>query len=230
MTSDSLKNPSPTSPARLRIFLADDHPILRSGLRHLIATQPDMEVIGEAADGRSTVQAVRELRPDVVVVDVTMPVLSGARATEELRRGETAGVKVLALSAHEDRGYAQQMLAAGASGYVLKRAAGEELVRAIRMVAAGQVYLDPDIARALSSDTAVAPGSAGAAEAELSERESAVLKQLARGHAVKRIAADLEVGARTVETYRARAMTKLGLKTRADIVRYAVRQGWLNEG
>ena len=225
MTSNSLRS-SLATPSRLRVFLADDHPVLRSGLRYLIAAQPDMEVVGEASDGRSAVQNVRELRPDVAVIDVSMPVLSGARATEEICRGETTGVKVLALSASEDRGCAQQMLAAGASGYAIKRAADEELVHAIRMVAAGQVYLAPTIARTLIHDPPAAPNPA---ESKLSERESAVLKQLARGHAVKRIAADLDVGARTVETYRARAMTKLGLKTRADIIRHAVQQGWLDE-
>ena len=213
---------------RLRVFVADDHPIVRSGLLHLIASQPDMEVVGEAADGQSAVQAVKELRPDVAVLDVSMPRMSGARATEELRRGESEGVKVLALSAHEDRGYARQMLTAGATGYLVKRAAPEELVRAIRMVAAGQVYLDLNVARALASDQPPAVA-AGPAEVELSEREMAVLQQIARGHAVKRIAADLDVGPRTVETYRTRAMTKLGLKNRADIVRYAVRQGWFTE-
>ncbi|RYE92222.1 MAG: response regulator transcription factor [Myxococcales bacterium] len=213
----------------LRVFLADDHPIVRDGLRGLIEAQPDMQVVGEACDGASAVAGVIAFRPDVAVLDMSMPQLSGAQAAEQLRR-EGATAKVLALSAHEDRGYVQQMLAAGAAGYVVKRTAADELVRAIRVVASGQVYLDPIIASALVADLSRPPGSPEpAAESELSEREDAVLRRIASGLPVKQIAADLAVGARTVETYRARAMEKLGLRNRADIVRYAVRQGWLVE-
>lgn len=211
----------------LRVFLADDHPILRNGLRSLLEAQPDMEVVGEASDGSSAIDAVRELQPDVAVIDVSMPRLSGTQATEQLRR-ESPAVKVLALSAHEDRGYVQQMLAAGAAGYVVKRAAADELVRAVRLVASGEAYLDPIIASSLVADLSQPPGAASpAVGVELSERESAVLRLIAHGLPVKQIAAELAVGARTVETYRARAMEKLNFKTRADIVRYAVRQGWL---
>ncbi|RYE94972.1 MAG: response regulator transcription factor [Myxococcales bacterium] len=213
----------------LRVFLADDHPILRNGLRSLLEAQPDMQVVGEASDGASAVEGVRQLQPHVAVIDVSMPRLSGTQATEQLRR-ESPGVKVLALSAHEDKGYVQQMLAAGAAGYVVKRTAAEELVRAVRLVASGEPYLDPIIASSLVADLSQPPGAAGPAVAvELSERESAVLRLIARGLPVKQIASELAVGARTVETYRARAMEKLAFKTRADIVRYAVRQGWLGE-
>ncbi|WP_437805142.1 response regulator transcription factor [Sorangium sp. So ce1078] len=214
---------------KLRIFLADDHPIFRSGLRSHLAAQPDMEVVGEASDGAAAVQAVLDLRPDVAVVDVSMPVVSGAKFTEQVRR-DCPAVKVLALSAHENQGYVQQMLAAGAAGYVVKRAVAEELVRAIRVVAAGKTYLDPDVAGPLLASRSRALAGGPAAAAELSDREAEVLKQIARGHAVKQIAADLDLGVRTIETYKARGMEKLGLKTRAEVVRYALHRGWLTGG
>ena len=130
---------------KLRVLLADDHAIVREGLRALVDAQPDMEVVGEAADGRAACEPREALRPDVVVMDVSMPGLSGARATERLKQA-CPHIKVLALTVHEDRGYLHQLLEAGASGYVLKRAAAEELIHAIRAVAAGGTYLDPAIA------------------------------------------------------------------------------------
>jgi DNA-binding NarL/FixJ family response regulator len=211
---------------KLRVFVADDHPIVRGGLRTLIDAQPDMEVVGEAYDGAGSVRGARDLRPDVLVMDVSMPGLGGAPATEEVCR-DCPGVKVLALTAHEDRGYLQQMLRAGASGYVVKRVAADELVRAIRAVAAGGTYLDPSVAGQLVPDPD--PGGNSAA-AELSDREADVTRMIAQGHPIKQIAARLGVSGRTVETYKARAMEKLGLKTRSDLVRYALRRGWLQPG
>lgn len=210
---------------RLRVFLADDHPIVRAGLRGLIEAQPDMAVVGEAYDGAGAIRGAVELRPDVVVMDVSMPGLAGAEATERVRQ-QCPDVKVVALTAHEDRGYLLLLLNAGANGYVLKRAAADGLVRAIRVVAAGETYLDPAVAGQLVP----APAAVRANAAELSDRdrEREVLREIADGHPLKRIAARLDVGVRTVETYKARAMEKLGLKTRADVVRYAVAQGWLS--
>ena len=130
---------------KLRVLLADDHPIVRTGLKTLVDAQSDMEVVGEAADGRVAWELAVELRPDVVVMDVSMPELGGAQATERLKQ-ECPDIKVLALTVHEDKGYLRQLLGAGASGYVLKRAAAEELVRAIRAIAAGGLYLDPSVA------------------------------------------------------------------------------------
>jgi DNA-binding NarL/FixJ family response regulator len=163
----------------------------------------------------------------VAVLDVSMPQLSGAAATAQICK-QCPDVRVLALSAHEDVGYVRQMLAAGAVGYVVKRAAAVELVRAIRVVASGETYIDPSVAGPLVSGLVRKP--AGAANAELSDRETEVLKRIARGDPVKQIASHLDIGVRTVETYRARAMEKLGLKTRADVVRYAVQQDWLAGG
>ena len=134
----------------LRIFLADDHKVIRDGLKMLINAQPDMEVVGEAGDGLSAWQQARDCHPDVVVMDVTMPQMNGAKATERLK-GECPEVKVMALTAHEDLGYISQLLQAGASGYMLKVAASEDLIKAIRIVAAGGVYLDPEVAGKIAS-------------------------------------------------------------------------------
>lgn len=209
----------------LRVLLADDHPILRDGLRALIAAEPDMEVVGEAADGEAAAREAARLRPDVVVMDVSMPVVGGAEATERIR-AEHPAARVVALTAHEDRGYLGRLLAAGAAGYVLKRAAAADLVRAIRAVAAGETYIDPAVAGAVVAQLT----GAGGAGVELSEREEQVLRRLAEGQAVKQVAADLDVGVRTVETYKARAMDKLGLRTRVDVIRYAAQRGWLAGG
>lgn len=215
--------------SRLRVLLVDDHPIVRGGLRTLISGQSDMDVVGEAPDGATAIRAVAELAPDLVVMDVSMPGLGGAETTERIKQS-SPGARVVALTAHEDRGYVQLLLKAGASGYVLKRSAAEDLVRALRAVAIGGVYLDPAIAGQ------VVPAMVGRASrelgagVELSEREAAVLRLVAQGQAIKEIAASLEVGTRTVETYKTRAMEKLDLKSRADIVRYAVQRGWLKSG
>jgi DNA-binding NarL/FixJ family response regulator len=206
----------------VRVFLADDHPIFRRGLRGLVDAQPDMQVVGEADDGQTAIAGVLATHPDVAVLDVSMPGMSGAQAAEELRR-QQPDVKVLALSAHEDRGYVDQMFAVGASGYVVKRAAGDELVRAIRSVAAGQTFVDPVITNPPPVIARPLPSRTG----ELSERETEVLTRIARGHAMKTIAAALQVGLRTVETYKARGMDKLNIRTRAELVRYAIEHGWL---
>jgi DNA-binding NarL/FixJ family response regulator len=207
---------------KLRILLADDHPIVRDGLRLLVDAQPDMEVTGEAGDSRALLQSARARRPDVAVVDVAMPVAGGAKAAEALRRG-CAEVKVLALSAHEEREHVDEMLAAGASGYVGKRAAPEELLEAIRRVALGETYLDPALGLAPPLETRVPDP----ASAPLSEREEGVLRLVASGYAMKEIASSLNVSVRTVETYRERGMQKAALRSRADLVRFAARRGWL---
>jgi DNA-binding NarL/FixJ family response regulator len=214
-------NPQESAPGTIRVFLVDDHPIVRSGLRALVDAEPDMKVIGEAADGLTALEAVAAAQPDVVVMDLSLPKLGGAEATERLK-AENPAIRVLALTAHEERGYVQLLLKAGASGYVLKRTAADDLVRAIRAIAGGGIYLDPAVAGHL-----VAPV---AGSGQLSERESEVLRLIAEGHAMKEIASQLEISTRTLETYRARAMEKLALKTRADVVRYALQRGWLKSG
>jgi DNA-binding NarL/FixJ family response regulator len=214
----------------LRIVLADDHEVVRSGLRALIDGTTGMGVVGEARDGGEAVLRARELRPDVVVMDVSMPVLGGAEATERIRR-DCPGVKVLALTMHEDRAHLTRLLQAGASGYLSKRAAAGELVRAIQAVAAGGTWVDPLLAGTLLGGSSEGPGARGAADPQrLSEREADVLRRIAWGASNKEIAGELGISTKTVETYKARIADKLGLRSRTDIVRYAVQHGWLSEG
>ncbi len=215
--------------AEHRIFLADDHAVVREGLKALINAQPGMTVVGEAGDGLSACEQVAVLRPDVVVMDVSMPGLTGSQATARLKQ-ECPAVRVLALTVHEDKGYIRQLLAAGAAGYVLKRAAPEELIHAIRVVAAGKVYLDPDMAGKVVGGFVRQPAAGSTSGGELSERETEVAQQTAAGYSNKEIAAHMVLSIKTVETYRARAMEKLGLQSRSDLVRYAVQQGWLRDG
>ncbi|CAN5196519.1 response regulator transcription factor [soil metagenome] len=214
---------------KLRVFLADDHAVVREGLKALINAQASMIVVGEAADGLIACEQVPGLEPDVVVMDVSMPGLTGSQATARIRQ-ECPSVRVVALTVHEDKGYIRQLLAAGASGYVLKRAAPEELIQAIRAVASGGVYLDPSMAGKVVGGFVRKPVSVGPSSGELSDREADVARQTAAGYSNKEIAAKLELSIKTVETYRARAMVKLGLQSRAGLVRYAVQQGWLQEG
>jgi DNA-binding NarL/FixJ family response regulator len=212
----------------LRVFLAGDHAAALEGLRALIEVEPSMAVVGEAADGLAACELIPGLRPDVVVMDVSMPGLDGARAAERLSR-ECPAARVVALTVHEDKGYLWQLLAAGAAGYVLKRSAAGELIHAIRAVAAGGVYLDPPLAGKVVGGFVRRPGGeAPAAGGELGERESAVARLIAAGHSNKEIATQLDLSVKTVETYKARALEKLGLQSRADLVRYALQRGWLH--
>ena len=212
----------------VRVVLADDHPIVREGLRLLVDAQPDMRVVGEAADGEAACRMTSALQPDILVIDMSMPVLGGADATVRVRR-ECPGVKVLALTVHEERAYLTQLLRAGASGYVLKRAAPSELVRAMRTVAGGGTYIDPSLAGTLVEGYLDAEAAADAPAPDvLSDREREVLMRIAQGFSNKEIAAVLALSVKTVETYKARVSEKLALRSRVDMVRYAARQGWLS--
>jgi DNA-binding NarL/FixJ family response regulator len=215
----------------LRVVLADDHEVVRAGLRALVEATPGMEVVGEAGDGHEAVARARTLEPDVVVMDVSMPGVDGAEATERIAR-DCPGVKVIALTAHDDRAHLMRLLQAGAAGYVLKRAAADELVRAIRTVGSGGTYVDPVLAGALlrrSAQPFQAEPAAAPAEA-LSEREEEVLRRIAWGESNKEIAHRLGISTKTVETYKARITEKLGLRSRTEMVRYALHRGWLAEG
>lgn len=215
---------------KLRIFLADDHPLVRTGLKGLIDAQHDMLVVGEASDGRTTWADVQRLTPDVVVMDLNMPDTNGTRVTEWIKR-DAPTTKVLILTLHEEQGYLRHALEVGASGYVLKRAGGDEVILAIRAVAAGGVYLDPALTSRLVG--AVAPQSAYSTPNQrsmpLSDRERTVLQGVARGYSHKELGQQLAISVKTVETYRARVVEKLGLTSRAAIVRYALHQGWLDD-
>lgn len=214
---------------KTRIVLADDHPIVLDGLRNLIGAERDFEVVGEAAAGLAALKVIRQKRPDVAVVDISMPELNGIVLSRRLA-GEMPDLRVLVLTLHEDRAYLNQALEAGVRGYVLKRSAVENLVHAIRAVMVGGVYIDPAIAgRAFDGKRAnIKPSAAKAAAPTLTERESAVLKMAALGFTNKEIASRLDVGVKSVETYKARGLDKLGLKTRAELVRYGSAQGWLD--
>ncbi|MGO8837710.1 MAG: response regulator [Limisphaerales bacterium] len=212
---------------KLRILLADDHKMVREGLRLLIDSQADMRVVGEAANGREVMLKARELKPDVVVMDLSMPELNGLQATERLK-AESPEIKVVAITANEDESYLRQLCKVGAAGYVLKRSAGDELVKAIGTVAKGGVYFEAALAsKALARQMTGGKSEAGAVD--LSKREQEVLMMLAWGHSNKEIAGQLSLSVKTVETYKVRIGKKLGLRSRTEMVQYALRQGWLNE-
>ena len=214
---------------KLRILMADDHQIVREGLRKLIDSQPDMRVVGEAVNGKHVLTLACTLKPEVVVMDLSMPELNGLQATARLT-AEFPAVKVVALTAHEDESYLRQLCQAGASGYVLKRSAGEELIKAIRTVAGGGVHFDTMLAsKALARQTTAPAGRGELGGAKLSDREKEVLVLLAWGYSNKEISAKLRLSVKTVETYQVRVGEKLGLRSRTEMVKYAMRQGWLNE-
>jgi DNA-binding NarL/FixJ family response regulator len=207
----------------IKILIADDHEILREGIRKMIEKEPDMEVVGEAEDGRSAVKLARKLVPDIVLMDITMPDLNGMDATRKIV-SETPGVKVLALSMHQDRKYVTGMLEAGATGYLIKGCKFEELATAIRSVARKNVYLSPRIAdMVLQGYLGKSPKKF--AEPVLSSREREVLQLLAEGNSVKETAFKLGVSAKTVETHRRHIMEKLQISNSSEIVKYALREG-----
>jgi DNA-binding NarL/FixJ family response regulator len=213
---------------KLRILLADDHETVREGLRLIIGAQPDMEVIGEVGDGRAAVEHAQKSLPDVVVMDVSMPGLNGLKATQKLR-ASCPQVSVLALTRHQDEAYLQQLLKAGASGYVLKQSPSAELLHAIRAISSGGKYLDPAIAGRVMGTFAARPTLSPSAEPNLTERETEVLRLIAWGYSNKEIAGRIGLSVKTVEAHKANAMKRLAMTSRIDIVRYAVLQGWMEE-
>ena len=211
---------------KIRVFIVDDHPIVRFGVKQLISTQPDMEVIGEAGDGETAFQQIREVDLDVVLMDIAMPNLNGAQTTERLKVVCPA-LKVLALSAYQDETHMRLLLEAGASGYVWKKSIVEELPNAIRTVARGGVYLEAAGAAKMIGDYISGKGGQNLDKA-LSPREREVMIQIARGYSNKEIALQLHLSVKTIEGNKERIMHKLDLNTRADIVRFALREGWLH--
>jgi two-component system, NarL family, response regulator NreC len=218
---------TPATP-KSRILLIDDHAVLRSGMRHLIEAEPDMEVVGEGDDGAAVPGLVEQLRPDIVVLDLSMPKVGGAEAVRSLKAAG-AECKVLVLTVQEDRSYVRELLEAGALGYMLKRAAAEELIQAIRAIAAGSVYVDSRLASKLISSLVEKGPAVLALRERLTAREEDVLRLIAEGFSIKEIAGMMEISVKTVETYKARASEKLGLRSRVDIVRVARQQGWLGK-
>jgi two-component system response regulator NreC len=213
---------------KIRLLVADDHPVVRVGLRMLLAAQPDMEVVGEAADGKMAVARALELEPDVVVMDLAMGGMDGLAATREIVN-RLPHTKVVVLTMHNNEEYLRQALDAGATGYVLKEAVDTEIAVAIRVVQRGEVFLYPSFTRVLLGDLIQAEEAddrSGQNGYELlSEREKEVLRLVALGDTNREIAERLFLSVRTVETYRARLMEKLNLKSRGELVRYALRKG-----
>jgi DNA-binding NarL/FixJ family response regulator len=213
--------------APLRILLADDHVTVRHGLKLLIEAQPDMTVISEASDGTAAMQNALALKPDVIVMDISMPGMNGLAATRALKQ-KPPHVVIVTLTRHGDDAYVQELLRAGVAGYVLKQSAPNELIQAIRAAAAGGQYIDSTLTARMTarflgrSDKATKPAG------ELSDREAGVLRLIASGYSNKEIAGQLSLSVKTVEAHKANAMRKLGLRGRIDIVKYAVLQGWLD--
>jgi DNA-binding NarL/FixJ family response regulator len=209
-----------------KILLADDHAIIREGLRAMLDKQPDIEVVGAAEDGRKAMELVRELRPDIVIMDISMPNLNGIDATRQIV-GRLGGTKVIALSMHSSRRFVTEMLKAGASGYILKECLFNELLEAIRVVLNGGIYLSPSITGVVVDDylqhliiaenQPIAPA--------LTEREREVLQFLAEGKSTKQIALQLHVSGKTIESNRRNIMDKLGIHSVAELTKYAVREG-----
>jgi DNA-binding NarL/FixJ family response regulator len=218
-----------TPAASIRIVLADDHVAIRQGLRLIIDGQPDMTVVAEASDGAEAIQHAQALRPDVVVMDISMPGMNGLVATRTLRAA-TPAIAIVIITRHGDDAYLQELLRAGAAGYVLKQSPATELLRAVRSVAGGGQYLDATLtARVTAEFVSRKARGPNQGSATLSERESDVLRLIASGYSNKEIAAQLNLSVKTVEVHKANAMRKLGLTGRIDIVRYAILQGWLQD-
>jgi len=202
---------------KIRVLIVDDHAVLRAGLRTLLNLQPDMEVVGEAAEGLEALEKTKRLEPEVVLMDISLPGMEGLEATKELKRTHP-NVKVLILTMHEDRRFLYPALKAGASGYVVKRAADTELIDAIRAVSRGDAFLHPSVARIVVEDHV---------EQGLSDREREVLRLIAEGRTYKEMAELLAVSVKTIESYRERIKEKLNLHSRAELVRYALEKGLL---
>ncbi len=208
-----------------RIIIADDHEIMREGLRNLINKQTGMEVIAEAEDGRMAVELVRELTPDVVIMDIAMPILNGIEATRQII-SEAPNTKIIALSMHSDRRFLANMLGAGASGYLLKNCAFKELIYAIQNVISDQIYLSPAIVSIVIDDYVHHLSSAdSSSQSILTPREREVLQLLAEGKTTKEIASCLTVSVTTIDTHRKNIMEKLGYHNIADLIKFAIREG-----
>jgi len=216
--------------SKLRLLLVDDHEIVRAGLRMLFMAEPDMEVVGEVGSGEEALRAVRELNPDVVLMDVVMPGLSGIEATRRLKEANP-DVEVLALTMHEDEQYFFEMLSAGAAGYVPKRAAPDDLVSAIRVVSQGNVFLYPTVAKLLVKDflERTETGSPSMTQ-ELTLREREVLTYIAEGFTNREIAEALVISIKTVDRHRENIMHKLNLHNRVELVKYAIEKGLISVG
>lgn len=214
---------------KIKIVIAEDHLTVREGIKMLINSQTDMEVIGEAENGNAAIRETKKLSPDIVLMDVTMPELNGLKATKKIKQ-VCPETKVLVLTRHTDDAYLQQLIEAGASGYVLKQSAHMELIHAIQAVAKGNSYLDPSITNKVMNRYASRFFSHGSKNStHLTDRETEILQLIAWGYSNKEIAARCNISVKTVEAHKAKAMSKMEMHSRIDIVRYAILQGWLQD-
>jgi two-component system response regulator NreC len=212
----------------LRILIADDHGVLRAGLRALLSDEPDMEVVGEAVNGDEALRLAEELKPDVVLMDLSMPDCGGIQATQSITE-RLPDTSVLILTVHEDNGILREAIQRGAAGYILKRAVESELINAIRSAACGELYIHPAMTRALLTNEPSAVIRDERAVETLTGREYEVLRMVAQGYTNRQIASRLTISVRTVESHRANLMDKLDLHSRVELVRYAVQHGFFED-
>ncbi|MEP6946140.1 MAG: response regulator transcription factor [Acidobacteriota bacterium] len=214
---------------KLKVLIAEDHQTVREGVKLLVNAQNDMEVVAETGDGEEAIRETVRLSPDILVMDISMPTMNGLKATKRLR-ALGLQVKILMLTRHTDDGYLQQLLGAGANGYVLKQSAPTELINAIRVVAAGNAYLDASLTRkVMGGYINRATSFRGESKGELTDRENEVLRLISLGYSNKEIGAQMDLSVKTIEAHKANAMRKLGIASRIDIVRYAILQDWLKD-
>jgi DNA-binding NarL/FixJ family response regulator len=211
--------------SKIRVVLVDDHPIVLAGIKALLQSAPEMELVGETASGTAAIALIREAMLDILVVDLSIPGMTGIELVRQVAK-ERPEIKILILTQHDESVYVEQALQAGAHGYLVKRSAADDLIRAIRAITRGGIYLDPAIAgKALRSIVA----RSASPQVALSARETEVIKLVAQGFTNKQISTQLALSIKTAETYKARATEKLGLQTRSDIVRYVTLHGWLHD-
>lgn len=214
---------------KLSIVIAEDHQTVREGIKLLVDAQPDMHVIGEAGNGEDAIELATKLTPDLLLMDISMPVLNGLKATKRVR-SLFPNMKILTLTRHTDDGYLRQLIAAGSNGYVLKQSAPSELINAIRTVCSGRSFLDPSLTeKVMGGYIAKSDPLRGEGRGDLSSREEEILRLIAFGYSNKEIAGRLDLSVKTVEAHKANAMRKLGIASRIDIVKYAILRNWLQD-
>ncbi len=214
---------------KLRILIVEDHQTVREGIKLLINSQSDMEVVGEAGDGEEALKEASRLLPDLVLMDLSMPTMNGLSATKRLK-SQCPNVKIIALTRHSDDGYLQQILSAGANGYILKQSSPQDLVRACRIVGEGNSYIDPSLThKVFDGYLATSEARRGENKQALTDRETEVLRSIARGYSNKEIAAALKLSTKTIEAHKANAMRKLGIANRIEIVQYAIFRNWMQD-